>query len=951
MDDLDQVDELLDKSDSKLLDFERQMFLDLIYNDALVICGKGISYENVLYNLLRVYIDPANLILVLNCDDNEEITYTKLLNSPHVHAVANTANEREKNYLDGGVQFISTRILVVDLLKKRIPIELITGIFVLRAHKIIESCQEAFALRLYRQQNKTGFIKAFSSSAEAFTYGYGHIEKVMRNLFVCQLFLWPRFHALIQKSMKAYEPISVEFHIPMTHKMVLIQTHILDLMNFIVKELKRINPKLDLEEVNVENCVTKRFHKILQSQLDTVWNQLSSKTKLLIADLKVLRSLMFTTIYNDPISLYSTLRQYRTADYAMSNSGWTLLSAAEQIFKVSKERVFNAKEEFDPEPCPKWKALSEILKVEIPTDIKTVIKDKSQDFDKNVPIKILILCNDARTCYQLNQYLTQGHERTLFFAAMKNDITVQKLSDKYKSINGGSGIVKDSVIVKNIKTFESKPVKPTSSKPQNVPLVMSVLKKRTRNEVEDTKDDSKDVTENSKEILDSDSMEDDYFRDSYVLTMSQNIDGNESSSGSDFDLTLLENVAFELCSEFVDLDLTAIINTMQKPTVFIQTFRSDQNKMMTLDKTLSEMNPDYIVMYNSNVSAIRQIEVHEARLQRHPKRRLKVFVLMHDKTVEEQSFLTNLRREKKAFELLIHTKRIMVIPEYQDGKSDVTDFVQKSPEEESNTRQAGGQAGSSTQDSKKELPKIIVDMREFRSELPCLIHKRGIEVVPLTITIGDYILSPEICVERKSISDLIGSLNSGRLYNQCIQMTRFYSKPILLIEFDQNRPFHLQGHFMLSTDSNSMNADIVQKLQLLTIHFPKLRIVWSPSPYATAQLFEELKLNKAEPDTTIAIQLGSEDPTMEFDAITDKFNANIHDFLLKLPGINSKNINAVMRKGKSLKDLLKLTVVELTELLGNTKDAKQLWEIFHNSHKPVAEEKTFGKFKKNYKKF
>ena len=40
MHDLIQVDELLDKSDSKLLDYERQMFLDLIYNDALVICGK-----------------------------------------------------------------------------------------------------------------------------------------------------------------------------------------------------------------------------------------------------------------------------------------------------------------------------------------------------------------------------------------------------------------------------------------------------------------------------------------------------------------------------------------------------------------------------------------------------------------------------------------------------------------------------------------------------------------------------------------------------------------------------------------------------------------------------------------------------------------------------------------------------------------------------------------------
>lgn len=243
-------------------------------------------------NLFKVYVDPANLVLVLNCDDYEEKYFTKLLNSPHVRQASNNGNEREKVYLSGGIQFISTQVLVLDLLKGRIPTELITGIFVLRAHKIIESCQEAFALRLFRQKNKTGFIKAFTSSAESFSFGYGHVEKVMRNIFVRDLFLWPRFHALIQKNLKTYEPVSVEFSIPLTLKMTQIQTHLLDLMNFNVKELKRINPLVDLEEVTVENCVTKKFQKILQSQLDTIWNQLSAKTKLLITDLKVLRSLM-----------------------------------------------------------------------------------------------------------------------------------------------------------------------------------------------------------------------------------------------------------------------------------------------------------------------------------------------------------------------------------------------------------------------------------------------------------------------------------------------------------------------------------------------------------------------------------------------------------------------------------------------------------------------------------
>ena len=636
----------------------------------------------------------------------------------------------------------------------------------------------------------------------------------------------------------------------------------------------------------------------------------------------------------------------------MSNSGWTLLSAAEQIFNLSKERVYNKKDEFDPEPCPKWKSLSEILRVEIPSDIKNLIKDQRTDFDHEKPIRVLVLCNDPRTCYQLNQYLTQGLERTLFWTAMKNDLPVQKLSSKYKKVQvGGSGAVKDAVSVDKVRLHPEKPID-EPVKAEKIPLVVSMMKSRKRkaDAGESSKDDNSKISEVDQGSSNDD--EDICFKDSYVLTMTQKIDGNESFSAADFDLTQAENVEFEMCADFMDqLNATTVMSFMQKPTVCIQTFSSDRNKSSSLEQTLEDMKPDYIILYNSNVRAIRQIEIFEARLQRNVKRRLKVFVLMHNKTVEEQSFLTNLRREKKAFELLIETKRTMVVPEYQDGKSEVPGSlnINDQEEEEVSTRQAGGQVDVV---KKKEPPRIIVDSREFRSELPCLIHRRGIEVVPLMITIGDYILSPDICVERKSISDLIGSLQSGRLYNQCQQMTRFYSKPILLIEFDQNKPFHLQGRYMLSRDSEINNAEIMQKLQLLTIHYPKLRLVWSPSPYATAQLFEEIKHNKEQPDPTAAVQSGTEDPSLELDAITEKYNSSVHDFVLKLPGMNSKNINAVMRKGKSLKELLKMNESQLTELLGNSKDAKALWNSFHVKHKPTQEEARGGsKFKKTYKKF
>ena len=109
-------------------------------------------------------------------------------------------------------------------------------------------------------------------------------------------------------------------------------------------------------------------------------------------------------------------------------------------------------------------------------------------------------------------------------------------------------------------------------------------------------------------------------------------------------------------------------------------------------------------------------------------------------------------------------------------------------------------------------------MREFRSELPSLLHKRSMDIEPVTLEVGDYILTPEICVERKSISDLIGSLNSGRLYNQATAMSRFYTNPMLLIEFDTNKPFSLQGKYYMSRDVQSSDLSKIFETVCRSFH-------------------------------------------------------------------------------------------------------------------------------------
>lgn len=106
------------------------------------------------------------------------------------------------------------------------------------------------------------------------------------------------------------------------------------------------------------------------------------------------------------------------------------------------------------------------------------------------------------------------------------------------------------------------------------------------------------------------------------------------------------------------MDVTQILNTTTKPIVCIQTFKNFEDGVISLEQTLNGMDPGFIIMYHSNVTAIRQIETYEATKRRQPHYRLKVFFLIHAQTVEEQSYLTTLRREKQAFELLIETKSV-----------------------------------------------------------------------------------------------------------------------------------------------------------------------------------------------------------------------------------------------------------------------------------------------------
>jgi DNA excision repair protein ERCC-4 len=260
-----------------------------------------------------------------------------------------------------------------------------------------------------------------------------------------------------------------------------------------------------------------------------------------------------------------------------------------------------------------------------------------------------------------------------------------------------------------------------------------------------------------------------------------------------------------------------------------------------------------------------------------------------------------------------------------------------------NTRIAGGGRLTAT----AEPPRVVVDVREFRSSLPSLLHGRNIVVVPCMLTVGDYVLSPSICVERKSVKDLISSFKDGRLYNQAETMGLHYKNPMLLIEFDQNKSFTLEVCFstvprispltdrdpspqsqpFADLSGSTIQQDLQSKLVLLTLTFPRLKIIWSSSPYQTAEIFEELKKNQDEPDPIKAVSIGLEDGE---DPSDQTFNQTPKEMLQKVPGVTAKVARALVLEVESLLELSNMEEMEVSALVGG-EVGRQVHRFFNRS--------------------
>ncbi|MDH5686205.1 MAG: DEAD/DEAH box helicase, partial [Hadesarchaea archaeon] len=81
----------------------------------------------------------------------------------------------------------------------------------------------------------------------------------------------------------------------------------------------------------------------------------------------------------------------------------------------------------------------------------------------------------------------------------------------------------------------------------------------------------------------------------------------------------------------------------------------------------------------------------------------------------------------------------------------------------------------------KKRIKIIADHREIPSGVVHELTQLGVEVEARQLSVGDFILSDRVGVERKSVGDFLQSIVDKRLLCQAKQLGETFERPVLIL--------------------------------------------------------------------------------------------------------------------------------------------------------------------------
>ena len=206
--------------------------------------------------------------------------------------------------------------------------------------------------------------------------------------------------------------------------------------------------------------------------------------------------------------------------------------------------------------------------------------------------------------------------------------------------------------------------------------------------------------------------------------------------------------------------------------------------------------------------------------------------------------------------------------------------------------------------------RIVVDERERSSNIPELLKNAGAVIDFTQLKVGDYVVSSETAVERKTVRDLISSIYDGRLFLQCSDLVKHYQKPLLVV----------QGNIAELAEAPEDMEDADTKLHaervslaydaLITVATEfRIPIIHTPSAEQTAQLLVTLvnrSLREGKATGPLLRKIKKENPIY----------IQQLSVLASLPGVGEKLAVRMLKKFHTPIRALNATAAELATIPG-----------------------------------
>lgn len=207
--------------------------------------------------------------------------------------------------------------------------------------------------------------------------------------------------------------------------------------------------------------------------------------------------------------------------------------------------------------------------------------------------------------------------------------------------------------------------------------------------------------------------------------------------------------------------------------------------------------------------------------------------------------------------------------------------------------------------------RIVVDEREKSSNIPELLKNAGAIIDFTQLKVGDYVVSSETAVERKTVRDLISSIYDGRLFLQCSDLVKYYQKPLLVMQGniaelgETSEDVGRTEDIKLHTERMSLAYDA-----LITVATEfRIPIIHTPSPEQTAQLLVTLvnrSLQEAKAKGPLLRKIKKENP----------IDIQQLSVLASLPGVGEKLAARMLKKFHTPIRALNASAAELATIPG-----------------------------------